>query len=175
MRSQNRMRWAVIAVAVFGALTLANAQQGKMLTPKDLPAAVLAAFEKAYPKATIKGVEKEKEHGKTYFEIVSVEGSVSRDVLYTPDGKLYEIEEVIPAGDLPAAVKDAVAKELPQGRIEKVEKVMRDKTINYEVLVESGEKNHELLLDANGKLLKNKIEKDVDHDDDDEAAEHRKN
>jgi hypothetical protein len=69
----------------------------KKFTAKDLPAAVSEAFTKAYPKAVSTGADKEAEKGKTFYEIESLDGTMKRDLLYTPEGKAAEIEEALPA------------------------------------------------------------------------------
>jgi 3-phytase len=154
------LTWDIMAAFTFGAFAFANAQESpqfKKLGKGDLPAPVLAAFEKAYPKANITGVEQEEEDGKLYFKIASVDGNTHRNVVYTADGKVFESEIVIAAGKLPEAVKTAVTKALPQGKIKRKEKLMAGSSFKYEIWVESAEKNHELMMDANGNVLKNKF------------------
>jgi hypothetical protein len=106
-----------------------EADEEKKLTTKDLPAVVLSAFEKSYPKATIKGVGSETEGGVTYFEIESVDGTLKRDLLYTPDGKAVEIEETVGLKDLPEAARQTIAKDYPKSEMKKAEKVMRDAVV----------------------------------------------
>ena len=65
---------AVVALALCPA-TVAGDQK---LEKKDVPAAVITAFEKAYPGAAVKGYGKEVEKGKTHFEIESVDGGKTR-------------------------------------------------------------------------------------------------
>jgi hypothetical protein len=128
--------------------------QEKKITKKDLPVPVLSSFQKAYPKATIKGLSTETEEGKTYFEIESVDGKVKRDLLYLADGTVAEIEETVAAADLPAPVKAAVAAKHPKGKIAKVEKVTRGGVVSYDVVLRSGKTNVELSIDPAGKVLK---------------------
>jgi len=150
-------RFALSLILLLGAATLfvASTIAGeKKITKKDLPNAVLTAFEKAYPKAAIRGLSKEEENGKTFYEIESLDGKTRRDLLYSPDGTVAEIEEVVAANDLPAAVKATVDKEFPKGRIMKAEKLTHDSVTEYELVVSSGKAKHELVLDPTGKLLK---------------------
>jgi hypothetical protein len=85
-------------------MTLGAQDQEKKLTKKELPSAVLSAFQKSYPKASIKGIAEEKKEGKTYYEIESLDGKTSRDLLYLADGSVAEIEESMATADLPGAV-----------------------------------------------------------------------
>lgn len=128
--------------------------QEKKITQKELPAPVLASFQKTYPHATIKGVGKETENGKTYYEIESVDGKTNRDLLYLADGTVAEIEETVAAADLPASVKSAVTAKYPSGKIQKAEKTTRGSTITYDVRVDVGNTKHEMSIDAGGKVIK---------------------
>ena len=137
------------------ALPLGAATAGeKEIAKKDLPAPVLAAFEKAYPHATIKETAKEVKDGKTLYEIESLDGTTSRDVTYLADGKTVEIEETVAAAELPDAVKATVSKEYPKGKISKAEKVTHGEALEYEIHVVVPKVKHELVVDPSGKVLK---------------------
>ncbi len=131
-----------------------EADEEKKLTTKDLPAVVLSAFEKSYPKATIKGVGSETEGGVTYFEIESVDSTLKRDLLYTPDGKAVEIEETVGLKDLPEAARQTIAKDYPKREMKKAEKAMRDAAVTYDVTIGEGKDKVEVTFDAAGKVLK---------------------
>jgi hypothetical protein len=126
----------------------------KKIAKKGLPAPVLAAFRKAYPKATIKGASIEVEEGKTYYEIESLDGKVKRDLLYLADGTVAEIEENVAPDDLPPPVKAAVIDKYPKGNIEKSEKVTRGAVVVYDVVVKSGKTTVEMSIDPTGKVTR---------------------
>lgn len=150
----------VVLMATVLTLTVSfcsNAQSKKKDAAKNIPQVVLDAFKKAYPNAVIKGSGKEVEEGKTFFEIESVDGKVKRDLLYLPDGKVAEIEEKIPAKDLPASVIESVKKESPKGKITTAERVTKDGAENYELIVKSGKSSMEIVLDKNGKVINKEI------------------
>lgn len=132
----------------------AQEDQEKKITRKEVPAPVLAAFAKAFPKAQAVGFAQEKEDGKTVYEVESKEGTVHRDVTFFADGNLVVVEESLPAADLPAAVKATASKESPQGTIHLAEKLLRGKTIEYELHMKEGKKSFELVIDPSGKLIK---------------------
>src|SRR5206468_7144587 len=115
------------------ALSMSTAAQEKKLAEKDAPKAVLAAFKSTYPNATIRGYAEEKENGKVYYEIESMEGKTVRDVLYNPDGTVAEIEEAIVPTDLPTAVVAAFRKQHPNAIIRKAEKISREGKTEYEI------------------------------------------
>ena len=144
----------LIAALILGVSISANAEGKKKFTKKDLPAAVVSAFEKAYPKAKIKGASKEKENGTTYFEIESIDGTTKRDLLFTADGTIAEIEESIEAKDIPEAVSKTLKGEYGKYTIQKSEKVMKGSVTNYEFVVKKGNKRMEIVLDSSGKVVK---------------------
>jgi hypothetical protein len=140
----------------------------KKITKKELPGEVLSAFEKSYPKATIKGLSREEEDGKTLYEIESLDGKTARDLLYSADGKVVEIEETVAAGQLPAAVKSTVDKEHPKGKIVKAEKVTKGSIVEYEIHIAIGKKTHELVVDPAGKVIEQKKANEEKKDEDNE-------
>jgi hypothetical protein len=101
--------------------------------PPGLPAPILAAFQAAYPHATIKTAAAEKENGKVVWEVESTENGLGRDLLYTPDGTVVEIEEEVPSVQLPAPVTAVVKAQYPSARIVKGERVTRGATVTYEL------------------------------------------
>ena len=125
----------------------------KRLSEKQMPAPVLAAFHKAYPAATIRGLSVEKEHGKAYYEVESLDGMTRRDLSYLADGTVAEIEETIAAADLPAAVMAAVKRKHPGGMVMKAEKNTKGATLTYEILVHDGKDLREVVVTPAGKVL----------------------
>jgi hypothetical protein len=129
--------------------------QEAQVQKKDVPEPVLAAFAKAYPKATIKGYAKEMEKGQTMYEVESVEGKTHRDVSFAPDGKLLVVEESMELKDVPAAVQQALEKKYPKAKVNLVEKVTEGTSIGYEFKVTTAEgKKAEVKFDARGKEVK---------------------
>ncbi len=152
-----RFVWPVGALAMCGlVLDPSNVAADEKLAKKDVPAPVLSSFEKAYPGATVKGYGKEVEKGKTCFEIESVEGGKTRDLLYLPDGTVVEIEEGVAESELPAAVKGAIASKHPGGRIEKAERTTRGAAVQYDVRIAAGKGRIEMSVDPAGKVLSEK-------------------
>ncbi|MFW9928487.1 MAG: PepSY-like domain-containing protein, partial [Candidatus Thorarchaeota archaeon] len=118
------------------------------------PINAIDSFLKSYPKAEIKGASIEKEHGKVYYEIESMDGPQRRDLLYTKSGKVAEIEETLLKNDIPGFVKSSVRKKYPKGEINRAEKVTSGKKISYELVVENETQTHEVVLDSKGNIQK---------------------
>ena len=149
-----RVALMTVAVLLFSFSALA---QEKKITAKQVPAAVIAAFKASYPNATIRGYAWEKEHGKVFYEIESLEGTTHRDVLYNPDGTVAEIEESIAATDLPAAAQEAIHQKYPRAVISLAEKTTAGDRVGYEVSARQGRKRISMEFDAAGKVLSSKI------------------
>lgn len=112
MRENVARRFTVLAA---GGLMLAVAcgasSQGSEQSatkPRDLPAAVLSAFHKAYPGATVSGASQEREGDKVVFRVDSVDKGLQRIVLYDPSGSTIEVAEQVQEKDLPQPVARAM-------------------------------------------------------------------
>lgn len=165
---------ALLAALIFGVSTNASAEGKKKFTKKDLPSAVVSAFEKAYPKATIEGVSKEKENNTTYYEIESIDGTTKRDLLYAADGTIAEIEESIEAKDVPEAVAKTLKSDYGKYTIEKSERVMHGSDTKYEFVVKKGKNRSEIVLDGSGKVVKTEkkgVAKEKDEENEKEESE----
>jgi hypothetical protein len=128
--------------------------QEKKIRKKDVPQAVISAFEKAYPGALVRGYSSEIEGGKVKYEIESFRNKFTLDVLYLPDGSVAEVEEGLTVGELPDAVKAAVKASYPRGRIAKAEKKTVGLDVTYELRVSSGKIGIDLEIASGGRILR---------------------
>ena len=115
------------------ALISCEKEQERAVTAKEVPQAVLQAFNNAYPGAMIKEYAEEKEDGRTFYEVSCEFENRKIDVVYNPDGTLFATEEVIPPEALPDVIHQAIAKEFQQFSIELVEDVEEEGKQFYEV------------------------------------------
>jgi hypothetical protein len=148
-------RIALVVIAISAAGVSAAAQESK-IAAKDVPGAVIAAFKSAYPTATIRGYAREKENGKTFYEIESKDGDTGRDVLYDADGRVAEIEETVAASELPAAAQEVIRSKYPGAVVTKAErtteKTAQGDKVGYEVIAKQGKKRITLEFDSDGRL-----------------------
>jgi hypothetical protein len=138
-------------------LTFPLGLAAKDISKKQVPQAVLDAFEKAYPNAKDMEYEEEQRNGKTYYEVEYQENKKQYDALYTPDGTLIEKEEEMALSEAPEAVIQAVKKEYPSGKLKKkAEKVMdaQGNLTSYEIEVKEGGKEWDVYTDVNGKIIR---------------------
>ena len=141
----------LLLAGIFFFLQSASTQN---VSTKDAPAAVLSAFKKAYPKATVIAVSKESAEEKDYYKIQSVDGKTKRNVYYTPKGEAVETEESIEPAKLPAAIQKYLKKKYLDGYIVAGVFVKSKDISGYQIDIQNGKKKLSLSFDATGKLLK---------------------
>ena len=154
MKTILKLLGAALCAFLLLGLTFQSSAQEKKIGKKDVPVAVMSAFQKAYPNAKIKGYSTEKENGKTFFEIESMRGKMSLDVEFLPDGTVNEVEEGVAAKDLPTPVMDAVKAKYPKGTVAKGEKKTVGTTISYELKVTVGKTRAGIEIDPSGKVIR---------------------
>jgi hypothetical protein len=126
---------------------------------KDVPAPVIAAFEKDYPSAEMVGYMKEMMEGKTVYEIQSGKKESRLEVVYNDDGSVIKTEQKIAADTLPAEITAVLKDKFAKDEIKSAEKVTKGADITYEVKLANGEKMHEVTFDPAGKVLSDKERK----------------
>jgi len=129
------------------------------------PEVILAAFHQTYPAAKILNVLIETKDNVAYYEIESQDNSVRRDLLYFPDGSVFEVEEQIAVSALPVKVRSAIKANYPERVIKDAEKITRPGAIQkgrveYGVILADGERELELLLTPEGVIKSQTIESD---------------
>ena len=118
---------------------------------ENLPAAVQATVREQSRGAAVRGLSKEVENGKTYYEAELKVNGHNKDVLIDPAGKVVEVEERVPLASLPAPVKAAFEKRAASGKIEGVESVTKGgKIVAYEAKIRTSGEVSELKLSPGG-------------------------
>lgn len=118
---------------------------------KDVPPVVLSAFGKAYSGAKVLEWEKEIHGGKLFYEAETVDGKVSRNILYSPDGSVAQVEQKIAVGDIPPAVVEAVKRKYPNASIHNAHKVTHADVVEYGLSLNGGEKK-KVVVNADGTI-----------------------
>src|SRR4029077_10267487 len=119
---------------------------------KNLPPAVRATVEAETKNATIKGISKETEKGKTVYELESLVNGRTRDLMIDSAGKVYVVEEQLDAAKAPAPVRAAPE---AKGKIIVLESVMQNGKTTYEGQVQPKTgKKIALELNADGTPVK---------------------
>ena len=123
----------------------------KKVEMKDLPAAVQAAVKEQTKTATLVGLSKEVENGKTLYEVETKVNGKTRDLLLDPKGSVVETEDEVEITSIPAAAQAALKKKAGTGTIEKVEKLTQGSTVAYEAAIKTkAGKSTEAAVNADG-------------------------
>lgn len=148
------LRSQILIASMIVWLPVLLSSQEQSIKKKDVPKLVIDAFLKSYPKAQIKGFSSESDKEAVLYEVESLEGKVHRDITYLADGTLVSVEETLSFNDLPDPVQGAFHKQYPKGKIILCEKLTKASTIQYELLVSSGGKKYEVVLNPDGTVDK---------------------
>ncbi len=138
----------------------------RQITEADVPAAALAAFKKMAAGAKFTEFAEEIEHGHTFYEgSWKTTSGGNMDVLVTPTGDLVEIEEIVGADQVPAAVLAVAQKAAGKDTQLTFEKKT---TILYEVRFQKDNRQNGLLLSPDGRRIEEEAEKGKQNEDEDE-------
>ena len=141
--------FSVLAACVI--VALASEKSVKM---KDLPLPVQRAIQEQTKGTQVKGLAKEVENGKTFYEAETSVNGHGRDLLFDSAGALVEIEEETPLDSIPAPARAAIEKKAAGGKITKVEILTKGQTIVYEAAITKGGKKSEIVVAADGSIAK---------------------
>ena len=148
---------AVLGLAILATTTRADEEK----VPLDkVPKAVLDAVKARFPDAKLLSAEKEKEDGKTVYEIAVKNRGQNIEVTLTPEGTIVEIEKQIAAKNMPRAVAEALEAKYPKAEYKMIEEVIKvkdgkEKLEYFEVLLTtSGGKILEVGVAPNGKIVR---------------------
>jgi len=104
---------------------------------------------------TIHGCVKDVSAGKTTYEVEYLTSQGSKDVTFSPQGGVLEIEEQVDQAALPPAVAAAFTKAASGGKLGKVESLTRQgQLIAYESTIDKAGKHRELAFRTDGTPMK---------------------
>ncbi len=155
-RSNAIARSAIFLCAgVLLAASLNTRADEKPVKMKKLPQAVQQTVEEQSKGATLLGISKETENGKTYYEVELKVNGHHKDVLIDSTGAVVESEEEIALEALPAAAKTGIEKQAEKGKIVFVESITKNgRIVAYEAHIKTGRKSKEIKVGADGELIK---------------------
>lgn len=145
----------VFTILVIGlATSFASAQTIKEAA---LPTAVKDAFTKQHPNTKVDSWEKEGNNYEVEFHLDKIENSI----VYSSAGTLIQLETEIAVVELPKAITDYIAKNIPDKKVKEAARII-DPTgnISYEAEVDG----IDFIFDANGTIIKKEVEKENDKD-----------
>lgn len=98
----------------------------------------------------MRGLSREVERGKTYYEAETTVNGKSRDILMDASGAIVEVEEAMAFESLPEAAQKALRTKAGSGKILRVESVTRGSTVSCEAVIEKNGKKPEVAVNADG-------------------------
>ncbi len=130
------------------ALLLAGPAFAQKLTPGQVPAAVAATFQEAFPKAT--AVKWEKENGN--YEAGFRQAGAKMSALLSASGQLKETETSLTPSALPAPVRAALAARYKGLKVNEAARIVAADTgaVMYEAEVRQNGKTRDVLFTADG-------------------------
>ena len=152
----NILRTRLSAAAAIGAMLILFSGYGlaseKSLKMKDLPKAVQKTVQEQTAGATLRGLSKETEKGKTFYEAETTVNGRTRDLLIDSKGVVVEVEEEVAMDSIPAVVKTEIQSH--SDKVIKVETVTKGGTLAfYEAQVQKNGKKSEIQVSPEGKLI----------------------
>jgi len=137
-----------ITIVAFSAIVLAADTPVKMA---DLPPVVQAAVKEQTTTATLVGLSKETEHGKTTYEVETSLNGKSRDVSFDKTGAIVAVEQEVDLDSIPAPAKAAIQKKIGTGKLKNVESVTEGSSpVTYEATIIRNGKASEVGINADG-------------------------
>jgi uncharacterized membrane protein YkoI len=135
-------------------LVISSGAEEKRMRKSELPPAVQKAVEEQIKGATVRGYSTEVENGQREFEIETVVNGHSRDITFSADGSLLEVEEQVEMNGLPSAVREGLQAKAGSGKITKIESLTKQgKVVAYEAKVLKAGKHSEVQVGPDGKPL----------------------
>jgi hypothetical protein len=159
MKKFQRTSSYALAILLIAGITSQAIAGDKKITKKDVPAATLKAFEAAFPKVKVNAYLAESEDGKTFYEFETIEGTIKRDILYTSEGTLVEVEEVLTPETIPADIAKAISTAMPKAKILGGEKTTKGNEVTFDIKIKAGKKTGKVVLNADGKIIKKELKK----------------
>src|SRR5215471_1457029 len=139
------------------ALPCAAAAQEQSVKLKSLPPAAQKTVEEQSKGATIRGLSKEVEKGKTEYELELTVNGRRKDLLIDSTGAILEVEEGVTLDSLAPEVRAEVEKNIGRAKLLRLESVMRDGVLTgYEASVSKAGRKSGVLMGPDGKLLPKK-------------------
>jgi len=149
-----RMAVALAALVLGTSFTFPAEDTEEAVTMEQLPAAVKKTVLEVSKGVKLRGLTREVEAGKTFYEAELDVNGRTRDVIMDESGAIVLIEEEVELSSVPAAVRAAIEKWAAGGTNLLVETLTRNNKLEaYEAHVQKNGKETELKVDPNGKPI----------------------
>lgn len=144
----------LFVLSALGVSLLATANAADKLKIENLPAAVQATVREQTKYATLVGLSKEVEKGKTMYEVETKVNGKTRDLMLDAAGKIASVEEEVDISAIPAGARQAIQKKATGGTVKRVEILTEGSSVAYEAAIQIKGKNSEIIVNADGSVHK---------------------
>ncbi len=146
------MKKTILCLLIFSAM-MASAQKIKT---GDVPAQVMKGFKMHFDGVKVKSWEKEKNG---MYEAEFNLNTKETSAVFNQEGVLIETETEVSIKDIPAAISDYVQREYAAYKISEVSQIIAASGIQtFEVELEKGKEEFDLLFGADGNFLRKSVE-----------------
>jgi uncharacterized membrane protein YkoI len=121
---------------------------------QNLPPAVQATVREQTKNATLVGISKETEKGKTMYEVETKVNGKARDLMLDAAGKVASVEEEVDIATIPAGAREAIQKKAAGGTVKRVEILTVGPSVAYEAAIQVKGKSSEVTVNADGSAHK---------------------
>lgn len=151
-----------IAIAL-SVIVVSTAACGQKKQSETTPKGVETAFQQKFPNA--QKVKWEKEHDNEWEAEFKLDGK-EYSSNFLSDGTWKETEHEISTSEIPSSVQNTLDTEFEGYKVEETEMSETADGTSYEFELEKGEKEIEVSIDTNGKVLKTEAEDENEEDED---------
>ena len=145
----------IILALTTGLLLFVGNVMAQDIPQSQVPSVILNKFKSDFPKAKDIEWELQSEMYNVEFEIGR---SVDHEIWYDKSGNLIKHKEDISKNDLPSTVSAVLQKDFKGYKIDDVEKLTEGSAVTYKMELNSMNKDWDIVMDANGKILKQKAD-----------------
>lgn len=147
------MNHKVLPIAIMALAGMAPASEKRVMI-SEVPPAVRQSVKRETRGSKMRGLVKETENGKVYYEAETAVNGKHRDILFDDSGKVVEVEQQVSMGSIPAGARNAIERQAAGGKVLGVESVTRDGKTNYEARVQKAGKKSEVKVTPEGMAVK---------------------
>ena len=136
---------------------LAAEKKEETIKLKKAPEAVQAAIKKAAGTDKVKQVDKITDGDKVTYEATIVRGGKDIEIEFAADGKIILSDEAVKLEDCPAPVQATIKAQVGSGKINLIEKILKDGVTYYEAEITKDGKDLEVFIALDGKVMETKV------------------
>ncbi|HZF41493.1 MAG TPA: hypothetical protein VE715_21930 [Blastocatellia bacterium] len=150
----NKINFTLLLLCAVSQLFAGAALAQERRTKIKVPPAVQKTVNEQSQGATIRGLSKELEKGRTQYELELTVNGHARDMIIDPTGAILEVEEEITLDSLSPAVRAEVEKNIGGAKLLRLESVTKGGALTgYEATVSRAGKKSGLEMGADGKPI----------------------